>query len=146
MERGDTSLRQWIKTGGHSGQRAKAHVKAILSDIGEGLRSLHGRGLMHGDVKPENVMFFTRSHRWKLIDFATWAQNEDTVVPSYSLRYSAPEVVSAAVAGKAAPAKAASDMWSLGMVMWECLTGEHMLSDYKDEEVCGVGVGGWVVG
>lgn len=137
MERGDTSLRQWIKTGGHSaaGQRAKAHVKAILADIGEGLRGLHSRGLVHGDVKPENVLFFTRSHRWKLIDFATWSKVDQSSVPSYSLRYSAPEVVSAAVAGKPLAARPAADMWSLGMVMWECLTGEHMLADYKDEEV-----------
>lgn len=140
LERGDTTLREWICKSGkvaavEGGTRGKAHVKAILADTAEALRALHAKGTVHGDIKPDNVLFFARTHRWKLIDFGAWASIGDSRVPPYTLRYAAPEVVATALAGTPAPARSLSDMWSFGMVAWEAIMGEHMLQEFTDEEV-----------
>src|SRR5690606_7677586 len=87
----------------------------------DGLEALHGRGVVHGDLKPANV-FFGALNEVKLGDFGTASLLDHGVTQSGglegSLAYMAPERVS-----NACPPGAASDLYALGVILFRMLTG-----------------------
>lgn len=95
-------------------------LSAILSlarQITSALIALHGACIVHGDVKPENIL--RRRHTgvgtWKLGDFGiASAESVGRTHRFGTLAYSAPEVME----GKRCPG---SDLYSLGIVLGECL-------------------------
>jgi len=95
--------------------------KRIMREILVALNDLHSRGLVHGDVKPENLMFDKSEKTVKLIDFDTcepWAPNsrKQTRIQG-SPMYIAPEVLE----GKASPQ---SDLFSVGVILFLLMMGE----------------------
>lgn len=101
---------------------AVRRVLSIGSTIAEGLAYLHSRGLLHRDIKPSNVLV-SRGDRTRLVDFGlARGFDEKTIVTStsqirLSLTYASPEVL------LRKPAGSASDLYSLGVMLHEMLTG-----------------------
>lgn len=86
------------------------------------LESLHSRGIIHGDIKPTNLMVDGRQ-RLKLGDFglARRVSDQDGSVVKGTTKYIAPEVISDEC-GKIGPS---SDLYSLGFTAYELLCGSH---------------------
>ncbi|PQO26664.1 serine/threonine-protein kinase [Blastopirellula marina] len=102
----------------------------IIRQIAEGLAALHAAGWRHGDVKPENVII-DAAGRVTLIDlgFATEIGIDEVDAVQYQKgtpRYMAPELFTSTLA-----ASDASDIYSLGVLAYELLTG-HRLFDTQD--------------
>ncbi len=97
-------------------------VAAWGAQIARGLAAAHKSGIVHGDIKPENVM--VRSDGLvKVLDFGL-AQRDGTLaswdaIPVGSFGYMSPEQV----AGKSLTA--ATDVFSLGVVLLELASGKH---------------------
>jgi hypothetical protein len=94
-------------------------VKRYLGDILRGLQYLHKNGIVHRDIKPHNVLLQIDG-QCKLTDFGAASQlstigSNDSNVIGTPL-YMAPE----ACLGKATPA---SDIWSVGIMTVELITG-----------------------
>ena len=90
------------------------------------LSFVHQRGIVHGDVKPANVLF-RESGRPVLGDFGIASLGLDAVAGA-SRRYAAPEQL----AGK--PVDATADLYALGVLLLEMLTGAPPpLPEAKDE-------------
>ncbi len=95
---------------------------AVAAAVADGLAAVHERGIVHRDLKPGNVLIGDDGVA-RLSDFgiaaglmdATALTAEDGVVGT--LRYLAPE----RLAGE--PATPATDVWGLGTVLYEMLTG-----------------------
>lgn len=118
-----------------------AVVARIVSEIAGALayahqaRALDGTPLelVHRDVSPPNVMVL-RSGIAKLIDFGV-AKTARNVVGTEighvkgKFRYVAPELV-----GGQRPSSSA-DVWSLGVLLWECLTGKRLFRGKSAFEV-----------
>ena len=123
------TLRERLRRGKLPAARAIDFARQIAA----GLAAAHGRGIAHRDIKPENL-FVTKDNRIKILDFGlakiavsdkkpdnsateTQATNPGAVLGTAS--YMAPEQV------RAQPADHRSDIFSLGCVLYEMLTGSR---------------------
>jgi diguanylate cyclase (GGDEF)-like protein len=92
---------------------------AVVIEVADALAAAHQAGLVHRDLKPDNIMVGPDG-RVTLIDFglAARARRNDTGVAVGTFQYSAPEqtgTLHRSVDGRA-------DLYSLGVVLFECLT------------------------
>eukprot|EP00892_Ulva_mutabilis_P004443 jgi/Ulvmu1/2370/UM130_0001.1 len=106
---------------------------AVLSNISERLADMHAAGYVHRDLKPANVMWLPRANRWTVIDFGCVARAGEVAPLNFTLAYAAPEVVRAFYMQQHYIVSAPTlDMWSLGVMAFELLTGApayNLLSD-----------------
>jgi serine/threonine-protein kinase len=96
-------------------------VAAVLRPVLSGLAVAHGNGLVHRDVKPENVLI-SDSGEVKIADFGLVRAVAEAGITSDSVilgtaAYLSPEQVSTGNAG------ARSDVYSVGILTYELLTG-----------------------
>ena len=96
---------------------------AFVREAAEALAHVHGFGVVHGDVKPANL--FIVGDAVKLIDFGVAGASLETAERDMmrgTPLYMAPEMLWGTSVGPAA------DIFSLGVVFYECLTGERPFS------------------
>uniref|UniRef100_A0A672ZYH1 non-specific serine/threonine protein kinase n=1 Tax=Sphaeramia orbicularis TaxID=375764 RepID=A0A672ZYH1_9TELE len=97
-------------------------IRPILQQVATALKKLKGMGLIHADLKPENIMLVDpvrQPYRVKVIDFGSASHVSKAVCSTYlqSRYYRAPEVI------LGLPFCEAIDMWSLGCVIAELFLG-----------------------
>jgi hypothetical protein len=113
-----TYVRAELKT---SEQRFdEARLRTSLAQLAAGLLALHAAELVHRDVKPSNIMV-TPSGRLVLLDFGLVAQTQHTESSAAmigTVLYMAPEQA------RLLPAGPAADWYSVGVILYEALTGE----------------------
>ncbi|HKQ67764.1 MAG TPA: serine/threonine-protein kinase [Polyangiaceae bacterium] len=95
-------------------------------DACRGLACAHRQGLVHRDLKPENLFVTTRDDGQdlcKLLDLGTAKSAQDNATRPGTIlgtiRYMAPEQLGAGL-----PPSPQTDLFSLGVVLYECLTGQ----------------------
>src|SRR2546423_2810775 len=107
---------------------AEATVVAHVAGIARALGYLHRRGIVHGDVKPQNAVLAgpDGARRALLVDLGLSGSEP---ISRGSLEYAAPEVLEGA-----AP-DAAADLYSLGVTLYELLSGTNPFSAGTPAEV-----------
>jgi hypothetical protein len=115
------TLREAIR----SGALDDAGAVEVAAQIAEALAHAHGRGIVHRDVKPSNVLLAEAGGiDVRLLDFGLAQMAEfDTLtglgdIPG-TLAYISPERLHGETA------TAAADIWAVGVLLWEALAGEH---------------------
>ena len=108
-----------------AGQLGDREAVEVAAQVLEALAHAHGRGIVHRDVKPSNVLLGEGPGvDVRLLDFGLAQMAEfDTLtaigdVPG-TLAYISPE----RLMGK--HATAAADVWAVGVMLWEALAGRH---------------------
>jgi len=100
-------------------------VRQILRDVCQGLRHLHKQKIVHLDIKPENILY-SKTNKFKIADLglsriAQRSLGED--IHEGDSRYLAPELLND-VADTQIPDLTKADIFSLGMSIYELMTGE----------------------
>lgn len=122
-----TTLRAFLQ---QQGPPVEDLTRRIGGDAAAGLHALHRRGIVHRDVKPENLVL-TPDGRVKVVDLglarpfgAVGGGSSPSGGIAGSLSYAAPEVL----LGR--PAQPRSDLYSLGVVLYEVATGRHPFAQH----------------
>ncbi len=115
-----------------NGSMAFPDVASIVKQLGHALTAAHACGVWHRDLKPENIMLQDLGHgerQVKIIDFgiasvkeARTPQAGDTVADGTRIAGSVPYMAPEQLTGKPA---AASDIYALGVIACEMLTGRR---------------------
>jgi serine/threonine protein kinase len=124
------TLDELIRKDGH--RLTVDRVVEIMSQTCRGLQAAHDRGLVHRDLKPSNI-FVMADDSVKLIDFgvahAVTARSRTTGFDKGTLLYMAPEQL------QHKPVSAQSDIYALGLTMYEALTRRQPFRGATEAEV-----------
>src|SRR2546421_3384611 len=125
-----TSLDAKIK---QEGQLDVQTAVQICTDVAAGLEALWGAGMVHRDVKPANILL-DESGRAYITDFglAKDTQGSLLTLPGQalgSMDYMAPEQI------RGEPVGAATDIYALGCVMYECMCGRPPFAEVQGMRV-----------
>jgi len=102
---------------------AVEEARGVARDLAEVLAWLQAQQVVHRDVKPANV--FRVGKRWKLGDLGLVRAVEGSMVSASGFKGSPQYMSPEALAGKVSTA---SDVWSLGALLQEALTGTRVYS------------------
>lgn len=120
-------LRLLLQKYARQGQRMPvAEVLKIAADVASALDYAHTKGVIHRDIKPSNIMLENHTGRAILMDFGlALSVQEGTMGDTFgSAHYIAPE--QAVSSAKAVPQ---SDLYALGIVIYEMLAGKVPFDD-----------------
>jgi tetratricopeptide (TPR) repeat protein len=136
------TLRDRLRRGHFEPKRAVELIRSLAAAMGRA----HALGIVHRDLKPENVLFTDRGAesggdgRALVADLGLAKHFASPGAESLALSrteggrgtvgYMAPEQVD-----RARDAKPASDVFSLGAILYECLTGEPAFAGASETEV-----------
>ena len=105
------------------GPLPQARVRAMLDNILAALATAHANGILHRDIKPGNILHTAAGGMYKLADFgiaktggAAYTMTGQIIG---TIAYLSPERLSGA------PASVADDLYAVGVVGYEALTGLH---------------------
>jgi serine/threonine protein kinase len=123
----------------NDGAYSEADAARLVFEISSALAFLHGVGVVHADLKPENLLLCSRNRRGgtiKIIDFGCAVLNPGVRSPSKTDKsddetgttgYWPPERFQAKT--QLSPAV---DMWALGVILYIMLTGFHPFDPHCD--------------
>jgi serine/threonine-protein kinase len=117
----------------HAGPLELHETAGLAAQIAAGLDALHAQDVLHRDVKPSNVLLDGVGTA-VLADFGLARGEGSTQVTQEgqlvgTTHYLAPELIAGAAASRA------SDIYALGCLLYECLTGEPPFSGRSDAEL-----------
>jgi len=117
------SIKTFLGKGGYLDEK---YVNRLMRQFISGLKYLFSLGIYHRDIKPDNLLL-SENYNLKISDFGLATLNNSGKFHRLcgSPLYMAPEILISASYNKC------SDIWSIGMVMFELLFGHHPLRHIK---------------
>jgi serine/threonine protein kinase len=102
-------------------------IMTLVRQLLEGLTYLHEKGIYHGDIKPQNILYDGDENRILYIDFGNSSIEFSKAFPKTTLTYSSPEQLT-----KTRFSAEKCDIWALGCTIVELIL-KRRLFDGTDE-------------
>ena len=109
------------------GRLSVAESRRILKEVGEALAYAHGRGVIHRDIKPDNILIEAETGRAMVTDFGiarAVQEGQDARLTATGVAIGTPAFMSPEQAAGDREIDGRSDLYSLGVVAYQMLTGE----------------------
>jgi len=108
----------------NAGELSDREIGEIGADLCEALDHAHSRGVVHRDIKPQNVQVTEGEPRAKLMDFGVARLADEAPLTAVgdvvgTLAYMSPEQA------EGRPAGTEADVYSLALTLYECWSGEN---------------------
>lgn len=121
-----SKLVEGLSLGEHMQKRSPSDrsVALILAKVADALHHAHGRKVIHRDIKPANILIDSKTGEPYVTDFGLSIREEDPTLGSGlagSPAYMSPEQLR----GEGHQLDGRSDLFSLGVVMYQLLTGKR---------------------
>ena len=115
-------------------QLPEERAKVVIFQVLQGVRYLHRFGIVHRDLKLENIMMSNATDRAvpKIVDFGLSkiiGPNETATEPFGTLGYVAPEVL------KKQPYSYSCDMWGIGCILYALISGSLPFDHNNQKEL-----------
>src|ERR687895_1191543 len=110
-----------------SGRLPVAETKRILKEVGEALAYAHARGVIHRDIKPDNILLESETGRGMVTDFGiarAVQEGQDARLTATGVAIGTPAFMSPEQAAGDKEIDGRSDLYSLGVVAYQMLTGD----------------------
>lgn len=134
------NLSDMIRRERKEGGLSESRIKNIFIQLLQAVSYLHALGVVHRDIKTENILLKERyTDDVRLLDFGLsrlMPRTELLMTSVGTLDYKAPEICSRR------PYGTACDLWSLGVVLYEMLSGELPCLFESDESVVDYAING----
>lgn len=109
---------------------------SLFLDVTEAVQYAHRNLVVHRDLKPNNILVTgdVNKPQIKLLDFGISQVMDDTAgaetaKQAMTRAYASPEQMSGD------PTSTASDIYSLGVLLWQLLAGDHPKAEYSSESI-----------
>lgn len=121
------ALKKYTQNKGMSLQAVKAYTKQLLI----GLRHIHKCGIMHCDIKPDNILISAGHNVVKICDLGSASEISEVEVTPYlvSRYYRAPEIILGQEYGPPA------DTFAIGATLYELFTGKILLPGRSNNDM-----------
>lgn len=103
--------------------KTKMHTLEIFYQLAQALKWLHKHGMSHGDLKPSNILVKPDTLKTVLVDYGSLFFTSMYKIDNQrcTIYYVSPEELAKNIATPA------TDMWSIGVTLYEYTTGEQFL-------------------
>jgi len=120
------ALKKYTKNKGVALQAIRAYTKQLMI----GLRHIHKCGIIHADIKPDNILISEGHNMVKFCDLGTALELKDVAVSPYlvSRFYRAPEII------LGCEYTISVDVFALGATLYELFTGKILLNSKTNNE------------
>jgi len=117
------TLRKLMDEAKSTPEQVLGHLMSAL----EPLAAAHAKGFVHRDLKPENLFVLAKPEggiKVKLLDFGIVASRAQTRLTRVGIAMGTPHYMSPEQAMSAREVSPASDMWAMGVMLYEALKGD----------------------
>lgn len=122
------TLREYLKL---KKRFSEVEARRIFAQILKAIHYCHRNQIIHRDLKLENIIFAdSEKNRVKIIDFGVAGLFQGEINKAGSISYMAPEVVG----GWNYSSQPEIDIWSLGCILYELITGETLFDGESVED------------
>jgi serine/threonine-protein kinase len=102
-----------------------ADILRILRDVAQALQYAHSRGVVHRDLKPDNILIAREGRKAYVTDFGLARVLSESAVPGGGATFGTCEYISPEQA-IGLPAEPRSDVYALGVIGWVMATGKPL--------------------
>jgi len=120
------AVRKYTKNKGMALQAVRAYTQQLLVGLGH----MRDHGVIHADIKPDNILISKGHQTVKFCDLGTAVELKDVIPSPYlaSRFYRPPEVI------LGCEYSSAVDMWALGCTLYEIFTGKTLLQSKTNND------------
>ena len=101
----------------------------LVMQAADGLGAAHKAGIIHRDVKPQNMFVLDGGKKLKLMDFGIAKANDSTSISATDVRVGTPRYMSPEQIQGGSEVGPAADLYALGAVMYEMFTGFRVFEE-----------------